>query len=174
MRYEYKVVPAPAKGIKARGVKTPEARFALGVEQILNELGAQGWEYQRADLLPSEERAGLTGSTTNWRNLLVFRRALDVETGPDVTPLPPVAEPQEAPAARQDPPLRAAEPAPEAQAEPEPQAETAAEPEAAPAPSFTARRRPPVLTEETPPDPEEEGLTGIEKAMRQSGSSGPD
>jgi hypothetical protein len=76
--FEYKVVPAPHKGTKAKGVKTPEQRFANSIEITLNELAAQGWEYQRAELLPSDERAGLTGSTTNWRNVLVFRRALVV------------------------------------------------------------------------------------------------
>lgn len=76
-RYEYKVVPAPAKGQKAKGVKTPEGRFALSVETVLNQMGAEGWEYLRAELLPSDERSGLTGSATNWRNVLVFRRALD-------------------------------------------------------------------------------------------------
>lgn len=75
-RYEYKVIPAPTKGQKAKGVKTPEARFALAVQTALNEMGAEGWDYVRADLLPSEERSGLTGSTQTWRNLLVFRRAL--------------------------------------------------------------------------------------------------
>ncbi|MEX0351276.1 MAG: DUF4177 domain-containing protein [Paracoccaceae bacterium] len=78
-RYEYKVVPAPAKGTKAKGVKTPEGRFALSVEELLNLQAAEGWEYQRAELLPSEEKTGLTGSTTNWRNVLVFRRLLDAE-----------------------------------------------------------------------------------------------
>ncbi len=74
--FEYKVVPAPNRGKKAKGTKTPEARFALGVETVLNEMAAAGWEYVRADMLPSEERSGLTGSKTNWRNLLVFRRAV--------------------------------------------------------------------------------------------------
>lgn len=74
--FEYKVVPAPVKGIKAKGVKTPEARFALGVEQAINDLAAEGWEYQRSDVLPSQERVGLTGSETHWRTLLVFRRAI--------------------------------------------------------------------------------------------------
>ncbi len=74
--YEYKVVPAPNKGKKARGVKSPEARFAHGIEGVLNEMAAEGWEFQRAEMLPSEERAGLTGTKTTWRNLLVFRRAL--------------------------------------------------------------------------------------------------
>jgi hypothetical protein len=78
--YEYKVVPAPVKGIKAKGVKTPEARFALGVEQAINDLAAEGWEYQRSDILPSQERVGLTGSETHWRTLLVFRRAVADET----------------------------------------------------------------------------------------------
>ncbi|KIC15873.1 DUF4177 domain-containing protein [Leisingera sp. ANG-Vp] len=77
--FEYKVVPAPAKGTKAKGVKTPEARFANSIELLLNELAAEGWEFQRAELLPSEERSGLTGSTTNWRNVMVFRRALAAE-----------------------------------------------------------------------------------------------
>ncbi|WP_171136558.1 DUF4177 domain-containing protein [Ruegeria sp. HKCCC1038] len=76
-RYEYKVVPAPQKGTKAKGVKTPEGRFAVSVEQILNQMGRDGWEYQRAELLPSEDRSGLTGSSTNWRNLLVFRRRVE-------------------------------------------------------------------------------------------------
>ena len=74
-RYEYKVVPAPQKGTKAKGVKTPEGRFANSIEQLLNQMGQDGWEYQRAELLPSEERTGLTGSAVNWRNVLVFRRA---------------------------------------------------------------------------------------------------
>lgn len=74
--FEYKVVTAPHKGTKAKGVKTAEARFANSIEITLNELAAEGWEYQRAELLPSDERSGLTGSTTHWRNVLVFRRAL--------------------------------------------------------------------------------------------------
>lgn len=105
-RYEYKVVPAPQKGQKTKGVKTAEGRFALSVEAVLNEMAASGWEYQRAELLPSEERSGLTGSTTNWRNVLIFRRALEDEVAttvapvmetpaspaPVVVPAPPVAQ----------------------------------------------------------------------------------
>lgn len=80
MMFEYKVVPAPAKGTKAKGVKTPQGRFAVTIEQLLNDMGADGWEFQRAELLPSEERSGLTGSTTHWRNVMVFRRPTgDVE-----------------------------------------------------------------------------------------------
>lgn len=108
--FEYKVVPAPTKGAKAKGVKTPEARFANAIELLMNEMAADGWEYQRADMLPSEERQGLTGSTTNWRNILVFRRARpgsldafaprEVEPAPEETTNrkdPPPLEPQSIP-----------------------------------------------------------------------------
>lgn len=72
--YEYMVIPAPTKGVKAKGVKSVEGRFALSLQEVMNKMGAEGWEYQRAETLPSVERAGLTGSTTNWRHVLVFRR----------------------------------------------------------------------------------------------------
>ena len=77
--YEYKVVPAPAKGTKAKGVRSPEGRFSNSIELLLNEMAAGGWEFQRAELLPSTERSGLTGSTTNWRNVMVFRRSVAAE-----------------------------------------------------------------------------------------------
>lgn len=77
--YEYKVIPAPEKGLKAKGIKRPEARFAHAVELAMNELGAQGWEYWRAEALPSTERAGLTGSRVTERHLLVFRRPLETK-----------------------------------------------------------------------------------------------
>ncbi|MDK3073610.1 DUF4177 domain-containing protein [Sedimentitalea sp. JM2-8] len=99
--FEYKVVPAPAKGAKAKGVKTAEGRFALSIEAVLNDMGAAGWEYLRAELLPSEERSGLTGSTTNWRNVLVFRRERDSETEafrPRLLDAPGAAAPASVPA----------------------------------------------------------------------------
>ena len=73
-RFEYKVVPAPARGLKAKGVKRPEERFALALSTLMNELGAEGWDYVRADILPSEERAGLASKQTVYHSLLVFRR----------------------------------------------------------------------------------------------------
>ena len=94
MRYEYRVVPAPRRGEKARGVKTTEDRFALALTQAMNALGAEGWEYLRADTLPCDERAGLTGGTkTSFQNMLVFRRVLDAgaEAAPAPAPLPAAA-----------------------------------------------------------------------------------
>ena len=55
---------------------------------------------QRAETLPSVERTGLTGTTTEWRNLLVFRKAVTTDAdafepellpAPDATPLAPAA-----------------------------------------------------------------------------------
>lgn len=73
-RYEYRVVPAPRKGEKVRGLKTVEERFAYALTTMMNKMGVEGWEYQRADALPCDERVGLTGSKTVFQNVLVFRR----------------------------------------------------------------------------------------------------
>lgn len=75
-RFEYKVIPAPKRGEKSRGVKTTEDRFALALTNLMNELGADGWDYVRADSLPCEERAGFTSTKTTFQNVLVFRRAI--------------------------------------------------------------------------------------------------
>ena len=45
----------------------------------MNALGAEGWEYQRSETLPSEERSGLTRRVTTFQNMLVFRRAVAVD-----------------------------------------------------------------------------------------------
>lgn len=73
-RYEYKVIPAPAKGEKSRGAKTTPDRFAYKLTTVMNDLARDGWDYLRADTLPCEERSGLTGKVTTYQNMLVFRR----------------------------------------------------------------------------------------------------
>ena len=77
-RYEFKVIPAPRKGEKSRGVKTVEDRFALALTMAMNEMGREGWDYVRSDSLPVDERVGFTGTKTTYQNMLVFRRELDV------------------------------------------------------------------------------------------------
>lgn len=79
--YEYKVVPAPARAEKIKGVSAPEMRFAMSIEKLINHHAAEGWEYLRAETLPSEERRGLAGRTTQQRTLLVFRRAIAAVRG---------------------------------------------------------------------------------------------
>ncbi|MFT6674588.1 MAG: hypothetical protein ACJAVM_000771 [Sulfitobacter sp.] len=99
--YEYKVVPAPTKGLKAKGLKTPEAQFSNALQALMNRLAGDGWSYQRAETLPSIERAGLTSSKKEWRHVLVFRRLRATATEapqPDLLPAPEnVIAPADAP-----------------------------------------------------------------------------
>lgn len=102
VNYEYKVVPAPHRGERAKGVKGTEARFALSLGNTINAQAAEGWEYVRAETLPCEERSGLTGKTTTFMNMLVFRRAVEVAAPVEVAVETPVvvsedAEPVEEP-----------------------------------------------------------------------------
>ncbi len=122
--FEYKVVPAPTRGLKAKGVKGTPARFANALETVMNELGADGWEYQRTDTLPVEERQGLTGRTSSFQNMLVFRRTV-VEAAAAMEPVAGLIEDQTSPeedAALEEQPATANENASE---------ETAATPEEA-------------------------------------------
>ena len=116
IKFEYKAVPAPSHGTKAKGVKSTEDRFALSMTDALNDLAEDGWDYVRAETLPCDERKGLTGTQTKYQNVLIFRRQI-VLMEPEVAqrraisqPLPtltlgqaPAPVPQAAP--RTDPPL---------------------------------------------------------------------
>ena len=122
MLYEYQVIPAPTRGQKAKGIKAPEARFAYVVQELMNQMARDGWEFLRAETLPSIERSGLTSTTSVYRNLLVFRRPA---TGQEVAPAP---EPIETP-----------EPEPEPDPDLEPAPDLASETTATPEPSTTPR-----------------------------------
>ena len=81
-KFEYRVVPAPVKGKRARGVRGAEGRFAHALEELMNEMAGDGWEYWRSETLPSEERSGLTSTTTTYRNVMIFRRQKMSDTAP--------------------------------------------------------------------------------------------
>ena len=72
--FDYKVVPAPRRMKRAKGVSDHADLFALTLTDAINEHARQGWEYLRAETLPVEERAGLTGTRTSFRTVLIFRR----------------------------------------------------------------------------------------------------
>lgn len=74
--FEYRVIPAPTRGQKVKGAKTADARFAHAIEAQLNEMAADGWQFHRAETLPSVERSGLTSTTTTYRSVLVFQRPI--------------------------------------------------------------------------------------------------
>ncbi|MCP5086036.1 MAG: DUF4177 domain-containing protein [Rhodobacteraceae bacterium] len=74
--YEYKVIPAPNRPKRFKGVKGNAARFAEVLAESMNDLAKDGWEYVRSDSMPVEEKAGLLkGRTENYHTVLVFRRA---------------------------------------------------------------------------------------------------
>ena len=114
--FEYKVVPAPVRGVKAKGVKTHEDRFAHALALAMNEQAADGWEYLRADTLPCEQRDGLMSKTTAYQNMLVFRRAKAAPANPTPAPAARVPSPKPAPVK----PAVAAPEAPKAPTPPEP------------------------------------------------------
>ncbi|MGF1554388.1 MAG: hypothetical protein ACFBWO_18075 [Paracoccaceae bacterium] len=98
MDYEYKIVAAPDRGHRRRGLRGGGERLAAAVEEVVAEEATGGWEYLRADVLPSVESAGWFGGRREVnRALLVFRRALDAETaaraGRDAHPAGREAEP---------------------------------------------------------------------------------
>lgn len=92
--FEYRVVPAPKKGARSWGLKSTEDRFATALAKMMNDLAAEGWEYQRSDTLPCEEKSGFRGKSTVFQNMLVFRR--EREAGAAIAPVaaPLVAEPR--------------------------------------------------------------------------------
>ena len=91
-QFEYRAIPAPNTGTKAKGLKTRQDRFALSMTEALNDMAAEGWEYVRAEMLPVEERKGLTGTQTTYQNVLIFRRlkeaALTLDDSPRIRSVP--------------------------------------------------------------------------------------
>ncbi len=94
-QYEYKVMPAPTRAEKVRGLKTGADRFAHTLAGLMNAQAREGWEYVRADTLPTEERTGLTGRATVYHTVLVFRRpagAADPAARQSLTVAPPLGD----------------------------------------------------------------------------------
>lgn len=74
-KFEYRIVPAPEKSPRIRGLKGAPL-FAFTLEEVMNSLGADGWQYLRAETLPHDERTGLTSRKTTYRNMLIFQREI--------------------------------------------------------------------------------------------------
>ena len=111
--FEYTAIPAPIRAEKTKAAKTPAERYALTLTDEINRMAADGWEYLRAETLPSEERSGLTGRTTLFHNLLIFRRPkaaavkpralTQAEAKPAIAPTAPTVKPAEAAQKRAEP-----------------------------------------------------------------------
>ena len=95
--YDYKVVPAPKRAKRVKGVHGAEDLFALTLTESINEVARQGWEYVRAEHLPAEAPRGwFRGARAAEQTVLVFRRARE-SAGPRLVaatrPEPAAAEP---------------------------------------------------------------------------------
>ncbi|SDX38290.1 DUF4177 domain-containing protein [Litoreibacter albidus] len=110
--YEYQVVPSPRKGKSVRKIKGVEAKFANTISVLMNEMAADGWEYQRAETLPCEERQGLTGKTIKYHTLLVFRREIVSEDAAHETVTTPVVAAPVVPAPSAERPVADSRPEP--------------------------------------------------------------
>ena len=148
--FDYKVVPAPRRMKRARGVSDHADLFALTLTEAINEHARQGWEYVRAETLSAETPGGwLRRGRLEEETVLVFRRAREtlaprLERGEAPMPAPAMPAP--------------AMPAPR---EPEgsaiPQWVEPIRPEAAPArppaPPLPPLRREPVVEDAPAPQP---------------------
>lgn len=76
--YDYKVVPAPRRARKIKGVKRPEELFAMTLTEAINEVARQGWEYVCTESLVAEGPGSWfrRGSSTE-HTVMVFRRERD-------------------------------------------------------------------------------------------------
>lgn len=72
--HEFFVVPAPRRGERGPGLRTDEDRMAATLTDLLNQMASEGWEYVRADMLPNQSSADLTGTSAKQLALLIFRR----------------------------------------------------------------------------------------------------
>ncbi len=80
MGFEYKCVGAPERPKRQRGVRGRSDRVALAMQEIIGAEAVDGWEYQRTDLVPVEEKRGIFSRAHEvHRAVLVFRRELEPE-----------------------------------------------------------------------------------------------
>lgn len=89
--YEYKVVPAPRRALKVKGLKTPTDRFAHTLSERLNAETTGGWQFVRTETLPCEVRSGLRGVKSSTETVMIFQRLVAME--PAAEPVATAYEP---------------------------------------------------------------------------------
>ncbi|GAB1380385.1 hypothetical protein [Pararhodobacter aggregans] len=80
--HEYKVVPAPQRAAKSKGLKTIADRFAHTLAERINAEAAGGWHFVRTETLPCEERSRLGSVRVSQQVVMIFARELGA-TRPD-------------------------------------------------------------------------------------------
>jgi hypothetical protein len=93
--FDYKVVSAPRRSKKAKGVREPADLFALTLTEAINEHARGGWEYVRAETLPAKSPGGFFRRAAEENvTVLIFRRAREnlsprLEAVPSAIPADP-------------------------------------------------------------------------------------
>jgi hypothetical protein len=147
--FDYKVVSAPRRSKKAKGVREPSDLFALTLTEAINEHARGGWEYVRAETLPAQSPGGLFRRAREEQvTVLIFRRARE-NLSPRLEAVPGAVPAEPTPLAVR--PDRAERPAPGA---PRPHAAFSARPMAdrIRAAGTTTRREPVIAAEPEAPD----------------------
>lgn len=72
-KYEYKVVPVPARCVPAKEADADIDPAVFTVETLLNDLGVAGWEYVRRDRMTLQTRRWPRRRETT-QDMLIFRR----------------------------------------------------------------------------------------------------
>ena len=91
--FDYKVVPAPRRVRKIKGVKGADEMFAQTLSDAINEVARQGWEYVRTEALIAERPGGwFRRGKSSDHTVMVFRRAREA-LGPRIAAVPSVASP---------------------------------------------------------------------------------
>ena len=75
--FEYKVVPAPMRAAKVKGLKSTAERFAHALAERINAEAGGGWQFQRTETLPCEERKGLGSMKASTQTVMIFSRLIE-------------------------------------------------------------------------------------------------
>lgn len=95
--YDYKVVPAPRRARKVKGISATPDLFALTLTEAINEVARQGWEYCGSETMTSEAPGGwFRRGSVEEQSVLVFRRPREhLSPRLAAAPVEPAAAPSE-------------------------------------------------------------------------------
>jgi hypothetical protein len=92
--YDYKVIPAPRRLKKVKGIKDTPELFAHTLTDAINEMARDGWEYIRAEQLAAEEPHGwFRRSTEVVQTMMIVRRKRPDLPGPRLSAVVPETAP---------------------------------------------------------------------------------
>lgn len=73
--YDYRVIPAPKRMRRVKGIKTTAELFSMTLGETINAAARDGWEYVRAESLPATEEGGWFRRPVEVvETVLIFRR----------------------------------------------------------------------------------------------------